>query len=62
VAHDLERGAAEFRDLVEEQHAVVREADLSRLRQNAPAGERDLADSVVRRAKRPRRDDAGVVG
>ena len=56
LAHDFERGAFEFRQLIEKQHAVVREADFARGGERAAAEQADVADGVMRRTKRPRRD------
>ena len=52
LAQRLERRAAELRQLVEEQHAVVGEAHLAGLRQRAAADEARRRDRVVRRAER----------
>ena len=49
----LEHVPAELRHLVEEQHAVVRQADLAGPRVLPAADERDVRDRVVRRAERP---------
>ena len=53
LAQDFERGAFELRQFVEEEHAVVREADLARLGIGAAADESGVADRVVRRAEGP---------
>ena len=55
LTQHLEHAAIEFRHLVEEQHAVVRQADLARPRRAAAADQRDVGDGVMRRAERPRR-------
>ena len=52
LAQHLEHVAAEFRQLVEEEHAVVRERDLARARRRAAAHERHAGGGVVRRAER----------
>src|SRR5262249_44242243 len=52
--------APELRKLVEEEHAVVREAHLAGARRFAAADEPGFADGVMRRAVRPPRDDALV--
>ena len=56
LAEPLERVAAELRELVEEQHAMVRERDLARAQVRGAAAERapPWDDGVVRRAERPR--------
>ena len=54
LAQHLQHAALELRHLVEEQHAVVREADFARPRLRAAADQRDVRDRVVRRPKRPR--------
>ena len=41
-AERLENGGREFRKLVEEERATVREADLARTRRRAPADEREM--------------------
>ena len=48
----VEHVPAELRHLVEEQHAVMREADLAGPRDRSAADERDIGDGVMRRAKR----------
>jgi hypothetical protein len=50
--------AIELRHLVEKQHAVVREGDLSRPWNRAAADERNVRDGVVRCAKGARRQEA----
>ena len=52
LAQHFERTPAELGHLVEEQHAVVREADLAGPRNLPAADERDVRDRVVRRAER----------
>jgi len=54
LAQDLEGGAFELRQLVEKQHAVMRERDFARTRNRAASEQRDIRYRVVRRAKRPR--------
>ena len=53
LAQRLERGAPELGELVEEEHAVMREAHLAGARVLPAADERDVARRVVRRTKRP---------
>ena len=48
LAQHLEHRALEFRQLVEEEHPVVRQADLARLGVGAAAHEGHVADGVVR--------------
>ena len=50
--------AAELRHLVEEQHAVMRQADLARPRDRPATDQRDIADGVMRRPERPRREQS----
>ena len=52
LAQHLEHVAVELRQLVEEQHAVMRERDLARPRIAAAADQRHRRRGVVRRAKR----------
>ena len=52
LAQHLEHAPIPFRQLVEEQHAVMRERDLAGARIAAAADERDAARRVMRRAKR----------
>ena len=51
LAQRFERGAREFRQLVEEQHAVVRQRDLARPRRRAAAHQRHRAGRVMRRCR-----------
>ena len=53
LAQDFERAPAKLRELVEKQHAVVREAHLARARHLAAADQPRVADRVVRSAVRP---------
>jgi hypothetical protein len=46
--------AAELRHLVEEQHALMREADLARPGDRPATHQRHLADRMMRRPERPR--------
>jgi len=62
LAQHLERVAAEFRQLVEEQDALVRERDLARLRVGAAARERRGRDRVMRAAEGPCADERIVRG
>ena len=60
LPHHLDRAARELGQLVEKEHAVVRERDLARLGERAAADERGLADRVMRKPKRPCAHDAGA--
>jgi hypothetical protein len=61
LAQRLQRGAVELGQLVEEQHAVVRQADLARTRHaGTAADEPRRRGGVVRRAEGPRRRQAGA--
>jgi hypothetical protein len=51
---------AELEHLVEEQDAVVGEADLARTRLRPAADQRGIRDGVMRRAKRPVGEQAGA--
>jgi hypothetical protein len=62
LTEDFEDVSAEFGHLVEEQHAVVGEADLARPRQRPAADQGDIRHGVVRRAERPRRDETAARG
>jgi hypothetical protein len=53
LAQRLQRGARELRELVEEQHAVVRQRDLARPRRRSAAHQGDGAGGVVRAAGGP---------
>ena len=53
LTQDLERRLRELRQLVEEQHAVMRERDLAGPRHAAAADHRDHRRRVVRAAERP---------
>ncbi len=57
----FERVPAEFRHLVEQQHAVVREADLPRPGKGPAANQGHVGHRMVRRPERPRRHEAGSV-
>ena len=56
----LEHAAAELRQLVEKQHAAVRQAQFAGPRIRAAADERDVRAGVMRRAKRPRANQAAA--
>ena len=60
LAQDFEDVARELGELVEEEHAVVREADLAGARDHAAADEAGVGDGVVRRAEGALRDEALV--
>src|SRR4029077_19668902 len=57
LAHDLERGPFEFRQLVQEQHTVVGEADFARSWKRTSAEQSNVADGVMRRTKRSCRNE-----
>ena len=57
LAQRIEHRALEFRQLVEEQDAEVREADLARADAQAAADQRRHRGAVVRRAERPAAPD-----
>ena len=61
LAQRLERVAPELRQLVEEEHAVVRERDLAGPDRVAAADQRGVGDRVVRGAERARRDERAPV-
>ena len=48
----FEHVSRELRQLVEKQHAVMRQADLAGTRYATAADERDVGDGVMRRAER----------
>ena len=54
LAEHFQRAAVELGQLVEKQHAVVRQADLARRGRRAAADQAGVADRVVRRAIGPR--------
>lgn len=56
LAQDLETSAMKLGQLVEEQHAVVRQADLAGRRRGAAADHAGIADRVVRIAEWPRHE------
>ena len=60
LAQHLEHAPIELRHLVEEEHAVVRERDLTRARDGAAADERDVRHGVMRRAERPFTEQANA--
>ena len=62
LSQDLERAARELRQLIEEEHAVMRQADFARPRLRSAAGQRRVRDRVVRRAKRASGDETGARG
>ncbi len=51
LAETVQRLRREFRQFVQKEHAMVREADLARPRMQAAAGQRRHAGAVVRRAE-----------
>ena len=61
LAKGFEDRAAEFRQFVEEQHALVGERDLARPRMRAAADHRRDRGRVMRVAKRPALGQAAVV-
>ncbi len=52
LSHGLERAPNELRQLVQEQHTIMGQGDLTRLRYTSAADERHRGYSVVRRTKR----------
>ena len=52
LAHNFEHVARELGQLVQKEHAVMREADLARARDRAAADQPRVGDGVVRRAER----------
>ena len=60
LAQDFENVAGEFGQLVEEEHAVVGEADFAGARDHAAADEAGVGDGVVRRAEGALGDEARV--
>jgi hypothetical protein len=61
LPEDFEDRTVELGQLVEEEHAVVREADLARPRHGPAATQARVADRVVRRAEGARGDEADAV-
>ena len=59
LAEHFEGAAIELGHLVEKEHAVVREADLTGTGDRAASCERDIGDRVVRRAERPHGEQPG---
>ena len=57
LAQDLQRPSRELRQLVQEQHSVMREADLTRPGLRSAAGQGGVRHRVMRRAKRPHRHE-----
>ena len=57
LAHDLECGALEFRQLVKEEDSIVRDAHLPRRWVGRSAQESDIADGMVGRAERALGDE-----
>ena len=62
LAQGLENALGELRQLVQEEDAVVREADLARPRDAAAADQARVGDGVMRRAERPLGDEPAVGG
>ena len=58
LTQHLQHRPLELRQLVQKQHAVVRERDLARPRVGAAADEAGVGDRVVRRAERPPRHES----
>ena len=48
LAHDLQYVALELRQLVQEKHAVMRDAHFTGIRKRAAAKQTDIADGVMR--------------
>src|SRR5690242_1026433 len=61
LAHDFEDVALEFREFIEEEHAVVAERDFAGTRNGATADEAGIADGVMRGTKRACTDEAAAV-
>ena len=61
LPHDLEDVAPEFRQLVEEKDAVVREGDFTGFGYGSAADQTGIGNRVMRRAKRTRGDDRRAV-
>ena len=57
LAHYFQCRAFELGQLIEKKNAVMREAHFARIRNCAAAEQADVADGVMRRAKRPRGDE-----
>ena len=57
LAHDLQHVGAEFRQLIEEEHAVVGDGEEPRPRDSPAAGKAGHRNRVVRRAEGARRHD-----
>ena len=55
LAQGIQHARIEFGQLVEEQHALMRQRDLAGLGADAAAGERSHAGGMMRRAERPPR-------
>ncbi len=53
LAKRLQSRVAELGQLVQEQHAVMGQADLTRLRMSSAADQARDADAVMRRTERP---------
>src|SRR5262245_13249091 len=53
LTQHLEGASIEFRHLVEKQHTVVRQRDLTRPRNSPTTNKRHIRDGVMRRTKRP---------
>jgi hypothetical protein len=59
LAHDLEHIAGKLRQLVEKEQTVVRQRDLAWTGHDSAADQAGIGDGVMRRAKRPLRDQTG---
>jgi hypothetical protein len=58
LAEHFQGAAVELGHLVEKEHAVVREADLTGTGDRSASCQRDIGDRVVRRAERPQAEQA----
>src|SRR5207248_4379158 len=57
LAHHLQSRAMKFRELVEKENAIVREADFTGVRNGAAAEQSDIANGMMRRTERTRRHE-----
>lgn len=61
LAHDFQHVALKFRQFIEKENAVVAERNFAGPRHSAATDQTGVADGVVRRAIRPRADEAAAV-
>src|SRR4029453_171578 len=57
LAHHFEGRAVEFRQLIEKEHAIMSNAHFTRIRNRATSEQPDIANRVMRRTERTRRDE-----